>query len=190
MHIEPLDRKTIKIVLSQNDMREMSVTYEQMDYNRPETKTMVLHLLEEVRKKTKLDFTAGKLFIEAFPSRDGGCILYLNLLREKLQNTTTEKEFMAPILFTLPNVKQLRQTCKKLFLHYHHLISKSSLYFWEEKYVLILYSYYKLDKKMIALIKEHGIFFGKGEIKYCFIKEHGKLLIKDTAIETITKYIG
>lgn len=189
MKIEILDRQTVKIVLSEMDMEELAITYEEMDYSRPETRKLIMRLLNRVRDKTNMDFTGGKLFIEAFPSQEGGCILYLNLIEKPASKTATQG-FSAPLIFQIGSLEELHKVCEKLFTRYHHLILKSSLYQSEQGYTLMLYSYYKLDEKLIAIVKEHGDLLGKGNIQKCLVEEHQRLLVKDKAIETIAKCLG
>ncbi len=190
LKIEMLDQQTVKVILSQLDMEELSITYEELDYSRPDTRKIILQLLRRVREKTELDFTKGKLFIEAFPSQEGGCVLYLNLIEQTLSKN--RHEFSTPLIFSFSNIEELSKLCNKLLTRYHHLILKSALYHHteESKYILMIYSYYKLDDKLIAIVKEHGTLIGKGNIKKCIIDEHAKLIMKEQAIETVAKYLS
>lgn len=189
LKIEPLDRQTIKIVLSKSDMQQMSIEFEQMDYSQPATKRMIMQLLQQARDETNLDFTKGKLLIEAFPTPDGGCVLYLNLIQRSYSTNKNNRGFNTPLIFKIQNLDQLCIVSKKLYQNYHHLILKSTLYSENNQYILMVYSYYKLDDKLIAIINEHGSLVGKGEIKSRLIEEHTHLIVKNKAIETICEYL-
>ena len=190
MNIEPLDRQTIKIVLSATDMDKFHISYDEMDYNHPATRKVILQLLQQVREKISFDFSQNKLFIEAFPAQESGCVLYLNLLGEDQKHSNRSEGFHMPLIFLIEDLESLRRLCDKLYHSYHHLILKSSLYETDENYNLTVYSYYKMDARLIAVIREYGHFLGKGELKSQIIGEHSAKLVKDKAIEMIHQYIS
>lgn len=190
MNIEPLDHQTIKIILSANDMKEYNISYDEMDYNNPTTRKVIIQLLQQVRTQTSIDFSHNKLFIEAFPAQEGGCVLYLNLLGAPAKSTNHKGGFHTPLIFLIDNLEELRRLCNKLYHSYNHLILKSSLYETDESYILMIYSYYKLDARLIAIIREYGSFLGKGELKSQLIGEHATQIVKDKAVEMIHQYIS
>lgn len=186
LHIEPLDRLTVKIVLSKKDMQRFCLTYEKMDYDDPTTKKVIVHLLKRVRESTRMDFGLGKLFIEAFPNDDGGCILYLNSVESPKESSLyTSNGFNMPLIVKLTCVDDLLDICKCLIYRWNHLILKSSLYENENEYFLLLYSYYKQDDKLCAILQEFGKLSGRGDLASSLIHEHNNMIIKDNAIETI-----
>lgn len=174
-------------------MEAYALTYDQMDYKDPVTKKVILEILHHVRNETSVDLSQGRLFIEAFPHVEGGCVLYISTVGG--ENTTAAKpkryrnSFNTPLIFRFDTLDRLTDICDKLFKQYSHLVLKSSLYLLDGKYVLLIYSYFKLDNKIIALAKEYGSLIGKGSIKGAFVKEHAKPVIEDTALETIVEYL-
>lgn len=191
MKIETVDRQTVKVQLSVDDMQDLAITYEQMDYKDPSTKRAIVALLHKVRQETDVDLTGGKLFIEAFPHREGGCILYISVLDAQGQGSARPKRyrgsFNTPMIFRFSDPEDLITACDKLFTQYSHLVLKSSLYLMEQSYILLVYSYFKLDGKIAALVSEYGEAMGKGAVKSAFIKEHAKPLIINNAIDTIVE---
>lgn len=185
MEIEPLDKKTIKIILSKQDMNDFSITYESMDYDDPATKKVILKLLNQVKEKNKVDLLSGKLFIEAFPKDDGGCILYLNILGDMKENSVLNNNFKSPIIAVISNPFDLFKLCKVLYRKYNHIIFKSHLYEDDGLYYLLIYSFYKQEDVLCGIISEFGSIKGKGEFYSCIVKEHSNLLIKDEAIEKL-----
>lgn len=192
MKIELVDRKTAKITLTEKDLDAMSISYEDMDYKNPETKRAILELIERVKEETGLDCSCSKLFIEAYPAIYGGCVLYINLL-EKGKNAVVSKkaipDFHSPIIFCFDDVNALLHASENLFRQYNHLVHKSSLYLMAERYYLIISSYLKLDDKLMKFLGEYGSFFGRGDLKISILKEHGKLLIDETAVETLVDLV-
>lgn len=189
MQIEQIDNRTVKIILTEEDMQQYSLTYEQMDYNDRTTRRAILNIMEQVQSRTSLDVEQNKLFIEAFPSDHGGCVLYINLVNAKENGKSFQKErpsFDTPLIFSLDTVDILAASCRRLFYDYAHLIIKSSLYTGDRSgYILLLYTYCRSNQRIINIMTEYGDYLGKGAVRAAHHKEHGRELITDNAIETI-----
>ncbi len=192
MKIEPLDDKTVKIVLSKGDMDCFQLTYEEMDYKNPDTKRVILKLIDEIKKEVDMDLTQGKLFIEAFPYADGGCILYVNVL-DSTRPSSPKKyrtSFDTPLIFSFDTLEALTALASSLNERYSHIILKSSLYFMEEKYYLMIYTYFKMDHQITHLLNEYGRYIGKGAIQSSLIQEHARELIHNDAAQIIERYLA
>lgn len=195
MKIEPLDDKTVKVVLSKVDMDGFQLTYEEMDYKNPETKRVILKLIDEIRNQVDIDLSQGKLFIEAFPYADGGCILYVNVLdltraadpRSPRKHRTS---FDTPLIFVFDDLSSLAALSVRLNARYSHVILRNSLYLLDQKYYLMIYTYFKMDNEITHLLNEYGRFYGKGAVRSSIIKEHAKELLKSEATETLEKYLN
>lgn len=189
MQIEQIDHRTVKIILSVEDMEQYALTYDQMDYNDRTTRRAILSIMEQVQSHTTLDVEQNKLFIEAFPGDGGGCVLYVNLVNVRDNGKTFQKErpsFDTPLIFQLDTVDILAASCKRLFYDYAHLIIKSSLYTGDRSgYVVLLYTYCRSNQRIINIMTEYGTYLGKGAVRAAHHKEHGRELITDNAIETI-----
>ncbi len=192
LKIELVDQKTVKITLDENDLNEMALSFHDEASATFETKRAVLNLISKIKDETELDLTGGKLFIEAFPDANGGCVLYVNVIdrsRGSLHAQKASVGFNSPLIFRFKELKSLLAACKRLFHQYSHLIRKSSLYLLDEEYFLILYSYLRTDEKLIKLLSEYGKYFGKGEIKLSFMNEHARCIVEDAAVETLVDYV-
>lgn len=192
LKIELVDQKTVKITLNEDDLDEMALSFQACDGSTNETKRAVLSLITKIKDETELDLTGGKLFIEAFPDANGGCVLYVNVIdrgRGSLRCKKTSVEFNTPLIFRFDTLQGLLDACGRLFSQYSHLIRKSSLYLLDQTYYLSVCSFLKTDEKLIKLLGEYGRFFGKGDIKNSFIKEHAKCIIEDAAVETLVDYV-
>ncbi len=193
MKIELLDDKTVKVVLSNTDMISLNLTYDEMDYKNPDTKRVILQLVDQIKKEVSLDLSTSKLFIEAFPYVDGGCILYVNLLDLNLKSKSTAKQykisFDTPIIFCFSDIDSLGNLSKRLLERYSHIILKNSLYLYNGKYYLLLYTYFKMDDQLSRLLNEYGQYYGKGAIMSAVIQEHAKELISSDALEKLVDCI-
>lgn len=101
MKIEQIDQQTIKVVLTPRDMDSFDITYEEMDYKDPNTKRVILELLHQIKKETSMDFNGGKLFVEAFPYLDGGCVLYICTIPASAETTPKTRQTQKPAVLTL-----------------------------------------------------------------------------------------
>lgn len=189
MKIELIDRTTAKITLTEQDLDDMAITYDEMDYKSPDTIRAILDLVDRVKVETGIDFTSSKLFVEAYPVGYGGCVLYINLLEQGREFLPEEPsaQFQSPFLFSFESLDYLLRANAALFRQYSHLVHKSSLYQMTGQYYLAIQSYRKLDDKLIQFLGEFGSFYGRGDIKISFLEEHGKSLIEDTAMEILAE---
>lgn len=185
LKIELLDDKTVKIVLTKPDMEAFSLTYDDMDYQNANTKRVILKLIDEVKKQSALDLSSGKLFIEAFPYADGGCILYVNILEAAASPIKRKTSFDTPLIFRFDRLDDLVSLSARLNDRYGHIILKNSLYLQEKQYILFLYTYFKMDRQILHLLNEYGSYLGKGAIAASLVREHSKELIKNDAIQTL-----
>lgn len=79
----PADDK-ITVDLTKQDMAELDITYEDMDYSTIETRRVIWTILDEAGKVLgkELDPT-GRMIIEAIPKSEGGCLLNFTILSRR-----------------------------------------------------------------------------------------------------------
>ncbi|MCL1823315.1 MAG: adaptor protein MecA [Oscillospiraceae bacterium] len=82
MQIDILSSNTLKLTLSRLDMFDLDIKYESLSGKNPETKRLLAHVLKTIRldQKVGFDFSCERIFVEAFPRPDGGCMLYVSSL--------------------------------------------------------------------------------------------------------------
>lgn len=169
-------------------MKKYEITYEKINYNDKNTRQFVVNLLYKLKKLSQIDISKSKIFIEAFQTEEEGCILYLNIVSEKTINHILNTETKNPLIIQFKDMQSLRQMCKNPpFKKYINTIFKSELYYKNNNFILIIYSYYKHAKKLSACLFEHGTHIGFGELNKKLIEEHCNLVINNNAIEKILK---
>ena len=181
MNIEMLNRKTVKIFLSSEDMEDFALTCEGMGSDSPNARGMLLRLLKSVEKAANLDFSGGKLYIEVFPVLTGGCILYIVSDGER----PNRNEWGTPLVFRLEGLRRLENVCGRLYRQVNHLVLRSHIYRRDSQYFLVVYTYFKLDNKIIAIAGEFGVLEGRGEVKHAQIREFAEPVADDNAVERI-----
>ncbi len=76
MNIHSKGKNKIVVELSEKDMLELDITYEEMDYSKIETRRVIWTILQKVRDNTGRDIDpSGNLLIEAAADSHGGCVL-------------------------------------------------------------------------------------------------------------------
>jgi len=85
MQIDVLSQNTLKLTLSRHDMFDLDINYESLSGKNPDTKRLLSNVLSSVKldKNSGVDFSGERLFVEAFPRPDGGCMLYISCLAEE-----------------------------------------------------------------------------------------------------------
>ncbi len=103
MKIESNGDEKITVALTTEDMLELDITYDEMDYSNIETRRVIWTILDEARRTLgKSIDTDSRILIEAAPSDDGGCILHFTA--SPVYDTKTKKRLILkkeanPILF-------------------------------------------------------------------------------------------
>lgn len=76
MEIQSIGKDKFAVALSKSDMDGLDVTYEGLDGTNPQTKRMILIILDAVRRKTGREVDpSGSILVEAVPTGDYGCLL-------------------------------------------------------------------------------------------------------------------
>lgn len=84
MNIHSVNKNKFIVELSAEDMSELDITYEEMDYSDIETRRVIWTILDRVRESTGRDVDpSGNLLIEAAADSDGGCILCFTMPSER-----------------------------------------------------------------------------------------------------------
>lgn len=188
LNIEILNKHIIKIKLSFKDMKNYNLTYEQINYHDKKTRQLIVNLLYKIKKTTKADISKSQIFIEAFPTGEKGCILYLNIINKKTIENTSNLKINRPLIVKFKQIQDFENMCKTLTKkNYIKKILKNTLLKINNYSILIIYSHNKQLIKILPILFEYGSIIGYGELNKKIIEEHCQLIIKNNAIETISK---
>ena len=89
MKINSPNKAKIIVELTHDDMRELDITYEEMDYSNIETRRVIWTILDKARHELHRDIDpSGKMTIETIPLDTGGCVIFFTV-NENLQNIIT-----------------------------------------------------------------------------------------------------
>lgn len=95
MKINSPNKAKIIVELSYDDMVELDITYENMDYSNIETRRVIWTILDKARIELKRDIDpSGKLTIETIPLDKGGCVIFftINDIPESIKRDVFKRE--------------------------------------------------------------------------------------------------
>ncbi len=130
MKYDSISRDTVKITLSEADMREYSLCTEAIELRTAEARRSLSKML----RKMKLfpGYKPDRLFLEAFPASDGGCVLYVSGLYEENQAESTCESAIMCCLESLDDLAQLCYTIERAELQ-----EKTCVYHGHGGYILV-----------------------------------------------------
>ena len=100
----------LKIMLTAEDARHYELNCEQADYADMRTRTAFREILTDVRRETDFEAVEDKVYIQMYPSKEGGCELFVTktglLLNE--QEQTGKKEYTRPPRTRRDNLQAFR----------------------------------------------------------------------------------
>jgi negative regulator of genetic competence, sporulation and motility len=79
----------LKVLLTPFDMMKYNLTCEKLDYENTETRKAIWNILDYAKHETGFDAARGRICIEVFPEKNGGCAIYITKLQA---NETSEKD--------------------------------------------------------------------------------------------------
>lgn len=187
MVIEIISFNTIKIILDEKDMSSYDISFDKLDRSNPETKRLLVDLIESIKDEKNIDLSSERLFVEAFPKEDGGCLLYLSMLNNNIKVTPEKSSLYNSIICKIDSPDILIKLSSKIYILFNHILHNSELYYHDGTYQLILHIFKRADKKLKTLINEFCEISGSGEIDASAIREHYTCIFPINAIEEINR---
>lgn len=207
MEMIKVNTMKLKIILTPKDMAEFNITNDCLDYSTEKSRKVLKCILEKA--KTDADFDTGqdRLYMQFFPSVDGGGELYITRKPIVLpQDTDKETRIYKNkysiksklvkndgYIISFESSENLIALCIRLGKE--QIYVSSSLYFYEGKYYLYIHSintFSKLSKDFdlfdldsnASFICEYGKTYYASKIRKAFLDEHAKLICRFGAVET------
>lgn len=186
MNIQSPAEDKIIVDLTKQDMLELEITYEEMDYSTIETRRVIWTLLDEAGKALGREFDPSRrMIIEAMPKNEGGCVLSFTFpegkrkflpqkqfLKKQHQNLICELESADLLYKAVEGIR--RFACS----------AKSSLYGSNGRYRLII-SCADDPAPIKNILSEFGKTENTDSLTCCFTKEHWRELIAENAVEKL-----
>lgn len=191
MELILISESKLKVMLTADDMEAYSLTCDNIDYDNTETRKAFWNILDEAKHRTGFDAAKEKVFIQIFPSKGGGCEMYVT----KLEGLSTTDRITCHVkrdelicftdIYAFLCLDDLLNVCAQL--DKLGFKGESSAYAGDDgKFYLVISDTRTLGSSMptYPFIAEYGEKkTGKNFILY--IKEHCKLICKGEAVEKL-----
>lgn len=183
MKIEATSKNTLVISLSRQDMQELGITYEEMDYNNLETRRVIYTLLQQASLVLNRDFhPSGKMLIEAISDTMGGCVLYFTVYqsdadKEELVHTSAPFNFVCEFRGENELIDASRAIISCLLK-----VPESTLYSNGKNYRLV-FSGQSNHRKLKLVLSEYCENCSESKSKIAHTSEHWKCICESNAIE-------
>ena len=189
MYYDALSRNTVKITLTKEDMSDYSLKSDSLRIRNAETKRALTRFLKRFRSESAIfpDKDIDRLFLEAFPSEDGGCVMYVSTLgMEPLPPPDTDRGESAvrTVMCVSGQLDAVLRLCAGLV----GKASSSALYRLEKCYCLVAAVSSDETGPAARLIREYGE-YSDDATDIAYAVEHGKALCGTDAVSVMSKLI-
>ena len=186
MKFERVSSNRIKITVTNEDMSMLGISFESFIVDSPERSELFRSLLKRAEFETGLAIDNSRVMIEASPGKLDGIEMFFTKLDSNLQlsqkpklRAKPKKEAPNTLIYAFDGTEPLLEFAERA-----KLFSDGDLYFFAEKYYLVLPSHENRN----ILISEYAAL--DRNITKAFLSEHGTLIVKDNALKTIDKYFN
>lgn len=200
MELIVINQEKLKIILTPDDMFKYNITPEELDYNKVTTKHILWDLLEKAQKEKGFDADKSKLYVQIYPSKDGGCEMYITKFNGRTSQCINKNIYSKERIdhyedcFLYLNFNNLYKLCKRIVSENIKLDTK--LYYNSDGlYVLVLckkkhlpnYIASKENKYCIpAYLSEYGVIHSFTEKSQYYMDEHFKTISEKNAVEIVS----
>ena len=179
MKIEAIGEEKILVALSDKDLTELDITYDEMDYSNIETRRVIWTILDEAKRSLgKSIDTDGRILIEVTPSDDGGCIMCFTTMPGtdyKSKKKLIMKKEAEPILFKaldhnafLDAIDVLKESADSY--------RNSEIFSYNKNFYFVIYPKITGSEKIAYILSDFGdVLFGEVEL-LSHIFEYGSRL--------------
>ncbi len=195
-----INSEKIKIMLTREDIKKYDIRMYSLGHTGSAIKEAFSEVLSDIKNKTGFDTLSKKTVLQVYPSRDGGCEVYLTRLNsdggDKLHSDRptdfnkqtdtpiTIRRWLETVIFAFGRITDVIDACRTLDLGQYS--KTSSLHVCSGVYYLFLEA--EIRSKSDDLIKLSD--FAKrvdNRLAQAYITEHGECIIKSGAIEALSR---
>lgn len=183
LKIEETGNGRIVVALSDEDMHELDITYDEMDYSNIETRRVIWTVLDKAKQSIGTPInTDGRLLIEVSPAKDGGCTMYFTVMPAPA-GTNIKKPVMKkggePLLFCTDDCSALIEAYKRLEREYEKIEYAESRRF-NGRYYFVIYPKALQSTYLTYILSDYGTADENGGAFALNVHElgEGKILFK------------
>ncbi len=189
MELLRISDSKLKVTLSPSDMERFRLDNESMDYENTETRSAIWQILDEAKRCANFDVGGERIFLQVYPSRSGGCEMYVTKVGEEGAHATEAPPPAAKrgrvSVFCFETLELLTTVCRKLCeLGY---CDESAVYHTEGGYYLMIREQMPTDRLGYRAVGEYPFLEEYGErrregILLSYLREHGECLCREEAV--------
>lgn len=180
MHIVYENPDRLLIRLSGQDMRELNITFEQLDYRDPHTRQVMKELLRIAGASEWFRGRQSKTLIEVFPADDGCEICFTALYRGE-QPSEVARPRLTPVVYEISTADRLLDAAAALAAAgARPLVCEAYEYDGRYRVAAVCRP---ADRATEAILDEYGTLLGSGGLFSGITAEHGRLLAVDMIAE-------
>ena len=181
-------------------MMKYELTCEKLDYDNTETRKAIWSILDFAKHETGFDAAIGKIRIEVYPEKSGGCAIYITKLKNSAlpssddMNEASGKQALSPkevcAVYKFDDLQSLLAVCRAL--SHHGYEGKSAVYFERlseggARYFLQMTETLPASLKKSRYLRENLFIseFGKrleSEEAFCYLSERCTPICKENAL--------
>lgn len=173
MKIESPNINKIIVELSNEDMENFDITYEEFDYSNIETRRVIWTILDSARKHLNRDIDPSQeMTIETLPSKNGGCMIFFTVEESKLQKIKTlpMRIFNRSVVCEFKSIDDIIDLYQKLKMQNDLKLFDAELFEKSEKYRLIIDRMPDTDE-IKNILNEYAMTFDESEILVSHTRE-------------------
>ena len=198
MIIERIDEKKLMIMLEEQDMNSLELTYDKVSWKNQKFKVLVAKLLALAKFKTGFSVDENKLSIETMP-QGSGCVLIFTLSAEKDPRATADNTALNPYetvdlksyIYKFDNIDDLLEACEKIQKMQKTGIRSSTIFYMNNTYFVLLYpDELILPEAVSVLLNEYGNEVEYSKIFEANLHEFGKLIHSNDAVLSLGNCSG
>ena len=196
MELIRISDSKLKVMLTEEDMIYYALDCETMDYDNTETRRAFWQILDEAKKKTGFDAASERVFVQVYPSKKGGCEMFVTKVGELCEGKLMEEKRLSTMrkrenIYLFETMETLFLMCEKLkALGYR---DKSAAYADYDRSLFYLAVEERSSDSVLSsnAIGEYGFLseYGRrknGNLAYAYIKEHCVCLDKENAVYSLS----
>jgi len=185
MQMEMPEKDTVQIWLTEDDLDELDISFEEFDYSNTKTRRVVWTLLDAAKEKFNTDFDlTNRTVVEAFPADGrGGCVLRISILPKKQGYYRIHKrDSVKSYIFEFADEDSLLGAAKQIGMF--HAPPGGELYSNGGRYRLLL-ELTPDEQQFAAMMNEYASEKPSGAAALSYTREHWKTVIGENALKII-----
>lgn len=206
MEILKISKTAIKFSLTREELSLRGLSAEALDRTSTSAKRLIWELMDRARVEQGFDCGDARLLVRVFPSRDGGCELFVTSEKEEEREENEEEEernderarsLPRAVLLLPESDEALFSLCRRMKASGFR--GKSELFADEQNRLLLLFepcgrlpSYIREQRekrtaRAFSFVGEYGTVFAASEERRAYLAEHARSVCGKNAVETLSR---